>query len=384
MSTHTTDPTANGSLSTGGLLGSVIAAHPNPAPASAERRAEILADPGFGRYFTDNMVRIRWDESRGWHDGELVPYGPLTFDPATNFIHYGQAIFEGLKAYRHPDGHVRTFRPWANATRFKNSARRLAMAELPQELFLASLEALVRQDVDWVPDDPEKSLYLRPFMYSTEVGLGVRPANAYEYVLIASPAGAYFPRGVKPVSVWLSDDFVRAAPGGTGEAKCAGNYAASLMAQAEASAHGCDQVVWLDHAEHRWVEEMGGMNLYFVRGSGDSARLVTPALTGALLPGVTRQSLLVLANDLGMPATEERISVEEWRDGNASGDITEVFACGTAAVITPVGEVKSRTSGAWTVGDGQPGPITMRLRQALLDIQTGRAPDTHAWLHPLT
>jgi branched-chain amino acid aminotransferase len=351
-------------------------------PTSDEERRRVLADPGFGRTFTDHMVRARWNEADGWHGAELVPYGPLTLDPATNFIHYGQSIFEGLKAYGHADGSVWTFRPMANATRFNNSARRLAMAELPGELFLGSIEALVRMDRDWVPTEPEQSLYLRPFMFATEVGLGVRPSASYEYLLIASPAGAYFPRGIKPVSVWLSDDYVRAAPGGTGEAKCAGNYAASLIAQAEAMQHGCDQVVWLDATERRYIEEMGGMNLYFVYGSGDSARLMTPSLTGTLLPGVTRASLLVLAQDLGIRVDQGRISVEEWRDGCASGEITEVFACGTAAVVTPVGEVKSRT-GSWSVGAGGAGEVTLRLRQALLDIQTGQVPDRHQWLHRL-
>ncbi len=359
-----------------------ITRSPSASPRSSEEIAAICANPGFGRVFTDHMVTITWTEDAGWHEARLVPYAPISLDPATNFIHYGQAIFEGLKAYRQPDGSIASFRPEANAARFNRSAARLAMPALPEELFLASIEALVEQDAAYVPDDPEKSLYLRPFMFSTEVGLGVRPANAYLYVLIASPAGAYFPQGVKPVSVWLSTEYVRAAPGGTGEAKCAGNYAASLVAQASAAAQGCDQVVWLDAIEHRWVEEMGGMNLYFVRGSGADARLLTPSLTGSLLPGVTRDSLLSLAKDLGLGAEEGRIDVDEWRTGNASGEITEVFACGTAAVITPVGSVKSAEH-SWTVGDGEPGPVTMRLRETLLDIQTGRAPDHHGWMRGL-
>jgi branched-chain amino acid aminotransferase len=359
-----------------------IELHPTASPRSDDEVAAILADPGFGRHFTDNMVTIAWTEEAGWHDAKLVPYGPISLDPATNFIHYGQSIFEGLKAYRRPDGSIASFRPEANARRFNRSAARLAMPALPEELFLESLRVLVEADARYVPQDPEKSLYLRPFMFSTEVGLGVRPANSYLYVLIASPAGAYFPRGVKPVSVWLSTEYVRAAPGGTGEAKCAGNYAASLVAQAQAAAEGCDQVVWLDAAEHRWVEEMGGMNLYFVYGSGENARLVTPELTGSLLPGVTRDSLLTVAKDLGLGAEEGRISTDDWREGNASGEITEVFACGTAAVITPVGSVKSAAH-SWTVGDGEPGPVTMRLRQALLDLQTGATDDAHGWMHPL-
>jgi branched-chain amino acid aminotransferase len=356
--------------------------NPNQKPRSAQERADILADPGFGRYFTDHMARIDWTAAGGWGAGKVVPYGPLTLDPATMSLHYGQEIFEGLKAYRHPDGSINTFRPHANAARFRRSAQRLAMAELPDDLFVESLHALVGVDKDWVSDDPAKSLYFRPFMISTEVGLGVRPSNAYTYLLIASPAGAYFPRGVQPVSVWLSTEYTRAASGGTGEAKCAGNYAASLVAQAYAAGQGCDQVVWLDAVEHRWVEEMGGMNLYFVYGTGPSARIVTPALTGTLLPGVTRDSLLTLAGELGYTAEEGKISTDEWQAGNASGAISEVFACGTAAVITPVGSVKSTTA-SWTVGTGEPGPITMQLRERLLGIQTGHVADVHGWMHRL-
>ncbi len=355
----------------------------SPDSRSAGEREAILANPGFGRHFTDHMVSVRFDREQGWFDPSVVPYGPITLDPATNFIHYGQSIFEGMKAYKHADGHIRTFRPLKNAHRFRASARRLAMPEIPAELFIQSLVELARVDGDWVPTDPEKSLYLRPFMFSTEVGLGVKPADEYQYLLIASPAGAYFPRGVAPVSVWLTPDYVRAAVGGTGEAKCAGNYAASLIAQAEATLHGCDQVVWLDAKEHEWVEEMGGMNLFFVFGTGDSARLVTPPLSGSLLPGVTRDSILIMAHqDLGIPVSEEPISVAQWKAGSESGEISEVFACGTAAVITPVGEVKSRV-GAWTVSDGGAGPITMRLRNALLSLQSGQSQDTHAWMFEL-
>jgi branched-chain amino acid aminotransferase len=361
---------------------SAIARKPTSQPLPEAQREAILSSPGFGRYFTDHMVTIEWTEGRGWHDAQLVPYGPVQLDPATMSLHYGQEIFEGLKAYRRADGSIATFRPEMNARRFQRSARRLAMPELPEELFLAAIEALVEQDQQWVPGHDEMSLYLRPFMFSTEVGLGVKPASSYLFMLIASPAGAYFHGGIKPVSVWLSKEYVRAAPGGTGEAKCAGNYAASLIAQAQAAEQGCDQVVWLDAEERRWVEEMGGMNLYFVYGSGDSARLVTPELTGALLPGVTRSSIIQVAADLGLAASEERISVDDWRDGNADGSITEVFACGTAAVITPVGRVR-HSAGEWQVGDGNPGPVTQRLRETLLGIQHGRAVDSHGWMHEL-
>ncbi|MFM2437680.1 MAG: putative branched-chain-amino-acid aminotransferase, partial [Actinomycetota bacterium] len=343
--------------------------------------ARILDEPGFARHPLDHMVRSVY--SKGvWSDPEIVPYQPLTFDPATSVLHYGQSIFEGLKAYRQPDDSVALFRPERNAARFNRSAVRLAMPELPEEYFVHGVEALVDLERRWVPDHPERSLYIRPFMLGTDIALGVRPSSEYLFLVIASPAGAYFANGVQPVTVWISEDYVRAAPGGTGEAKCAGNYAASLIAQAEASDHGCDQVVWLDASERLWIEEMGGMNLFFVYGSGAGARLLTPELTGSLLPGVTRESLLVLAADLGYDVGEGRISRDEWREGCASGEITETFACGTAAVITPVGSVRSHTH-AWDVGDGSPGPVAMQLRQSLLDIQTGRAPDRHGWVRRL-
>ena len=360
-----------------------LALAPATTPLDAAERLRRMHQPLFGQVFTDHMVTAAWTSERGWHDGQLRPYGPLQLDPSTVVLHYGQAIFEGLKAFRHADGGVALFRPDANARRFRASAARLAMAELPEDFFLRSLEALVRQDAAWVPEGVGESLYLRPFMIATEAGLGVRPSNSYLYLLIASPAGSYFPRGVQPVTVWLSYEYTRAAPGGTGEAKVAGNYAASLLAQAEAAAQGCDQVVWLDAVEHRWVEEMGTNNLYFVFGRGQEARLVTPSLTGTLLPGITRDSLLTLGRDLGYSTEERLVSVEEWREASASGELTEVFACGTAAVITPVGQVKS-AHGSWRVGDGEPGEVTLRLREAMLDLQHGRAPDPHGWLHRIS
>ncbi|MEO8743919.1 MAG: branched-chain amino acid aminotransferase [Candidatus Dormiibacterota bacterium] len=346
----------------------------------AEARERLLADPGFGRIFTEHIARLSWRREPGWHDAEILPYGPLELDPATSVLHYAQAVFEGLKAFRQADGGVSVFRPDAHAARFRRSARRLALPELPEGVFVDAIERLIQIDGEWVPKAPEHSLYLRPFMYASEVGLGVHPSTDVTFLLIASPSGSYFPNGVKPVTVWLSEDFSRAVPGGTGEAKTGGNYAGGLLAQAQAAEQGCDQVVWLDSLEHRWVEEMGGMNLCFVFGSGRSVRLLTPALTGTLLPGVTRDALLKLAVDLGFEAEEGRISTEEWRKGCADGSLTEVFACGTAAVITPVGSVKS-AHGSWTVGDGKPGEVTMRLRHALVDIQRGAAPDPHGWMH---
>ncbi|HEY0814392.1 MAG TPA: branched-chain amino acid aminotransferase [Pseudonocardia sp.] len=356
---------------------------PNPAPVPAERRAEILADPGFGRYFTDHMVTIRWSAGVGWHDAAVVPYGPLSLDPATMVLHYGQEIFEGLKAYRRPDGSIASFRPEANAARFRGSASRMAMAELPDDLFLASISELLAVDHLWAPAaGGEDALYLRPFMVATEVGLGVRPASEYLYALIASPVGPYFADGVKPMDVWLSTEYTRSALGGTGTAKCGGNYAASLLPQAQGAQHGCAQVAYLDAEERKWVDEMGSNNLFFVYGSGDQIEVVTPSLTGSILAGVTRDSVLVLAKELGCQVTERRISGQEWLEGAADKTITEVFGCGTAAVITPIGGVK-HAEGEVRIGDGEPGPVTRQLRALLTSIQRGAAPDTHSWMRTL-
>jgi branched-chain amino acid aminotransferase len=353
-------------------------------PASDEVRADILRDPGFGRFHTDHMVSINYTEGRGWHDAEVLPYGPIELDPSAIVLHYAQEVFEGLKAYRWADDAIVSFRPEANAARLRSSAHRLAIPELPEEVFIESLRRLIAVDADWVPPaGGEESLYLRPFIFATEPGLGVRPANEYRYMVIASPAGAYFKGGLKPVSVWLSTEYVRASPGGTGAAKFGGNYAASLLAQAQAAEHDCDQVVWLDAIERRYIEEMGGMNLFFVFGSGGTARLVTPELNGSLLPGITRDSLLQLATDAGYSVEERKIDVEEWRKGVAAGEITEVFACGTAAVITPVSVVKYG-DGEFTIADGEPGEVTMALRDTLTGIQRGTFADTHGWMARLS
>src|SRR5450759_1421197 len=334
-----------------------------------DQREAVLANPGFGKTFTDHMVLATWTAAQGWHDAKVTAYGPLSLDPSAAVLHYAQEIFEGMKAYRHADGSVWSFRPEANAARFARSARRLALPPLAEDAFVASVEALVRADVDWVPTGGETSLYLRPFMFASESFLGVRPAQEVTYVVIASPAGPYFAGGLKPVSIWLSTSYTRAAPGGTGAAKAGGNYAASLAAQVEATANGCDQVAFLDAVEHRWVEELGGMNLFFVYRDG---AIVTPALTGTILEGVTRSSIIELAEDLDLKVDERRISIEEWRDGAASGEITEVFACGTAAVVTPVGRLAWQ-EGEVLIGDhgvhGGVGSVTRSIREALLDVQ---------------
>ncbi|MCW2932635.1 MAG: branched-chain amino acid aminotransferase, partial [Actinomycetia bacterium] len=253
--------------------------HPSASRVPDAERERILAAPGFGQAFTDHMITLRWTAERGWHDGKLEPYGPFTLDPATAVFHYAQEFFEGLKAYKQDSGSAVVFRPRANAARFNDSARRMAMPELPEETFVQALELLIAQDREWIPSGEGNSLYLRPFMIATQRGLGVNhPSSEYLFCVIASPAASYFGAG-KTVKVWLSEDYTRAAPGGTGAVKCGGNYAAAFLAQQQAVDNGCDQVVWLDAAEHRYVEEMGGMNLYFVYGSGSSARIMTPALT---------------------------------------------------------------------------------------------------------
>ncbi|MEG1114258.1 MAG: branched-chain amino acid aminotransferase [Janthinobacterium sp.] len=346
--------------------------------SDAERAARMV-NPAFGRIFTDHMVVIPYRDGK-WQQGELKAYGPLMLDPSASSLHYGQAIFEGYKAFAQPDGSIKTFRPEQNAERFNRSAARLAMPAIPVELFLEAGDALIAQDRNWVPKNTGESLYMRPLMIATDPYLGVRPSEEYLFVLFASPAGAYFPKGVKPVTVWISEDFVRAAPGGTGEAKCAGNYAASLMAQSQAQEKGCDQVVWLDAVHREFIEEMGGMNLFFVYKDGEKITVVTPELTGTLLPGITRRSLLEMAKDLGYATEERKLSVQQWRDDIASGRMTEVFACGTAAVITPVGVAKANGF-EMTINNNENGAVTLALREALLGLQHGTAPDTHGWMH---
>lgn len=345
----------------------------NLAAKSPDERAKLLENPGFGSIFTDHMVDLCWSEKGGWHRPRVQPYGPISLEPAAAVLHYAQEVFEGMKAYRHADGGVYTFRPEQNARRFNRSARRLSMPELPEEIFLQSLRELIAVDAAWVPTGADQTLYLRPFMFAKEAFLGVRPAKKYGFYVIASPAGAYFTGGVKPVSIWLSENYARAAEGGTGAAKTGGNYAASLLPQAEATEKGCDQVVFLD--ARGGVEELGGMNIVFVKKDGT---LVTPE-SPSILDGVTRNSLLQLAADRGHAVERRAVPLSEWRDGVASGDIVEVFACGTAAVVTPIGTLKAE---GFT--DEQPqGSLARSLREELTDIQYGRAEDRHGWLTKL-
>ena len=348
----------------------------NPNPVDAAERAARLVDPGFGRVFTDHMVTIRYSDVKGWYDAKVGPRAPLTLDPATAVLHYAQEIFEGLKAYRLADGSMALFRPEQNARRFQRSAKRLAMPELPEAMFLQACKQMVQVDKDWFPPIDGGSIYLRPFMIASEVFLGVKPSAEYLFMVIASSAGNYFKSGAPAISIWVSEQYTRAARGGTGAAKCGGNYAASLVAQSEAIRQGCDQVVFLDAAEHRWVEELGGMNLFFLFDDGS---LLTPPADGTILEGITRDSVLTLARAQGLNVREERYAMDQWRADAESGRLVEVFACGTAAVVTPVGTVKS-TQGDFTIGAGGAGQMTQQIRTKLVDIQRGAAVDTHGWV----
>lgn len=344
---------------------------PNPRARSAEERAALMADPVFGTVFTDHMATLRWTPDQGWHDAQVRAREPFQLDPACAVLHYAQEVFEGLKAYRAPDGGITLFRPEENARRLQMSAERLAMPPVPTDLFMATVEALINVDRAWVPTKADGSLYLRPFMFAAEAFLGVRPASEYIFCVIACPVGAYFKGGMKPVKVWVSDDFSRAGPGGTGAAKCGGNYAASLVAQAEAIRHECDQVVFLDAAEHRWVEELGGMNVFFVFEDGT---LLTPPLSGTILPGITRDSVMTLARAAGRTVVERPYAMAEWRADAASGRLREAFACGTAAVISAIGEVRS-SAGHFTINGAAIGDTTRTLREQLVAIQRGASND---------
>ncbi len=345
-----------------------------PTPL-AERKA-VLENPGFGKYYSDHMVAIDWDAEQGWHGARGKPYAPLTLDPASLVLHYAQAVFEGLKAYRHADGSIWTFRPDVNAKRFSDSAERLGLPELPHDVFIQSLKELVQLDGDWVPSAIESSLYLRPFMIANENSLSVRGADQVAYYVIGSPAGPYFSSGVTPVPIWVSTQRTRAARGGTGYAKCAGNYAGSLAPLKEARKNGCPQVLFLDSEHGQYLEELGGMNIFIVQQDGN---LVTPALSDSILPGVTRASVIELARAEGRTVQERPISLTEVRDGLASRQITELFACGTAALIFPISALKSE---AFSYGhdSAAAGPVTLALRKQLLDIQYGKTTDTRNWM----
>jgi len=349
---------------------------PHSSPTPADQITDRLTNPVFGRVFTDHMVTIRWTEDKGWHDAKVGARRPFQIDPACAVLHYAQEIFEGMKAYRSDDGKISLFRPRENAKRFRASAARMSMADLPESVFLQAVGKLVDIDRAWIPGG-DGSLYIRPFMFAAETFLGVRAASEYIFCVIACPVGPYFKGGKSAVTVWVSDQYTRAAPGGTGSAKCGGNYAASLIAQTEASAKGCDQVVFLDAAEHRWIEELGGMNVFFVMDDGS---LLTPPLSGTILPGITRASIIELAKHEGLAVNEAPYEFAAWKADSASGRVKEAFACGTAAVVTAIGQVRY-AGGEFTIGNGSEGDVTQRLRTLLTGIQRGKVADPFGWVH---
>jgi len=361
------------------VVDGTFAVHRTTSPRPQAERERLMLAPRFGEVFTDHMARAVWTAEGGWGERRIEAYAPLDLDPATAVLHYGQEIFEGLKAYRHADGSVWTFRPEVNAARFAASARRMALPELSTQDFLASIRALVEVDEAWVPSGEDSSLYLRPLMFASEALLVVRGAHRAEYLVIASPVGSYFPTGVQPVSAWVAQDLHRAGPGGTGAAKTMGNYAASLRSLTEAYAHGCSQVCFLDAATGLDLEELGAMNIVVVRADG---QVVTPALNGSILEGVTRDSVLTLLGETGHEVVERALPLAEVLGDLRSGAVTEVFACGTGAVVNPIGRLVGRDLDQ-AVGDGTTGPVTAAVRARLTDIQHGRAPDAHGWMHRL-
>lgn len=351
----------------------------NPNPVPDHEREAVIENPTFGTHFTDHQVVVVWEEGKGWHSAAVIPYGPIMMDPSSSVLHYGQEIFEGIKAYRHQDGSIWTFRPTANAQRLQRSAKRMALPELPTDIFVESLRQLIAVDGAWVPKpENEKTLYFRPFEIAAENFLGVRAAKRAEYRVIASPVGPYFTGGLKPVSIWIALDSSRAGKHGTGEAKTGGNYAASLLAQAEGYEQGCSQVMFLDAESATYIEELGGMNLFFVFTDGS---VVTPSLDGTILHGITRDSVITLLKDRGVDIQERRVSLEEIRNAANSGELSEVFACGTAAVVTPVGVLKSRLEEIKISED--PGELTASIRGELTGIQYGLVEDRHGWMHKL-
>jgi len=359
----------------------------SPRLSAAERQSKMQG-LGFGKVFSEHMVVVPYREGEGWLQGELKPYGPLSISPAANVLHYGQAIFEGFKGYRQPDGGIKSFRPRANGRRFNESAARLAMPEVPLDLFIEAADLLCNTDHEWVPAglDPERlhdqSYYFRPFMIGLGDFLGVKASEEYLFLMIGGPAGSYFQGGIKPVTIWVEEEFVRAAPGGTGRAKCAGNYAASLLPGKVAKQRGCDQVLYLDAIHRKYLEELGGMNVFLVLQEGTRTVIATPEKSGTILEGVTRDSLITVARELGYEVEERRISIEDVETAHRTGNLKEAFACGTAAVVSPIGSLLSRR-GTWTINDNKVGEVSMRLRAALLDIQYGMTPDTRNWMHTI-
>ncbi|TVY08932.1 branched-chain amino acid aminotransferase [Paenibacillus cremeus] len=340
--------------------------NPKPRPKASEL--------GFGKYFTDHMFILDYDAGLGWHDARIVPYQPITLDPAAKVFHYGQTIFEGLKAYRTEEGKIVLFRPDMNMKRLNRSNDRLSIPAVDEALGLEALRQLVQVDQDWIPDAPETSLYVRPFVISTEAALGVSPSLQYKFIIIMSPVGSYYSEGIKPVSIYVESDYVRAVAGGVGHVKTAGNYAAGLKAQEGATAQGCAQVLWLDGVHRKYVEEVGSMNVFFRLGD----KIVTPALTGSLLPGITRDSVIHLLRHWGLEVEERLVTIDELVEAQKDGSLKEIFGTGTAAVISPVGSLYWKGE-KLTIGNGSTGEVSARVYETMTGIQTGRLEDPFGW-----
>lgn len=328
----------------------------------------------FGKYYTDYMFVCDYDADQGFHDARIVPFGPIEMDPASMVLHYAQETFEGLKAYRTKDGRILLFRPEKNAARFANSNSRLSMPEVPEDLFIGAIEELVKKEQDWIPTGEGESLYIRPFMFATEAQVGVHPSFSYKFMIILSPVGAYYPEGVAPVKIWVEDEYVRAAPGGTGFTKCGGNYAGSLKAQEKAAEHGYTQVLWLDGVHKKYIEEVGSMNVMFLI----DGEVYTAPIEGTVLPGVTRDSILTILRDWGYPIHEEHLSVDDLMAAAREGRLQEAFGTGTAAVISPIGELCYKGEKA-TVNNFETGPVTQKLYDTLTGIQWGNLEDKFGW-----
>ena len=330
---------------------------------------------GFGTYFTDHMFMMDYTEGVGWHDARIVPYAPIAMDPATMVLHYAQETFEGLKAYRNPKGEITLFRPEMNARRMINSNKRICMAELPEDMFVEAVEAIVKYEQDWIPTAKDTSLYIRPFMFASEASVGVHPAKSYTFVIILSPVGSYYPEGVNPVKIWVEDEYVRAVKGGTGFTKCGGNYAASIAAQVKAESHGYTQVLWLDGVHRKYVEEVGTMNVMFLIDD----TVVTAPLEGSVLPGVTRDSIIHILKDWGYEVEERELSIDELMAAGRNGKLTEAFGTGTAAVISPVGQLYYKGEEV-IINDFKTGDLTQKLYDTLTGIQWGRLEDKYGWV----
>ena len=340
-----------------------------------KKKPEKGAPLGFGKIFTDHMFIMNYTEGKGWHDARIVPYGELSLEPSSMVFHYGQEMFEGLKAYKGADGKTRLFRPDMNAKRANASNERLCIPEIPEEDFVEAIKAVVKIDEDWIPEEDGTSLYIRPFVIATDAFLGVAPSKTYLFIIILAPSGAYYANGLAPVGIWIEDDYVRAVKGGIGEAKTGGNYVASMAAQMKAHDAGYSQVLWLDGVERKYIEEVGAMNIFFkINGT-----IVTPMLNGSILPGITRNSVIELCKEWGLPVEERKVSAQELVDAYEAGTLEEVFGTGTAAVISPVGALRFGDR-VMQIKDGSIGEYSQKLYDTITGIQLGKIKETKGWV----